>query len=158
MIFVTTGTQLPFPRLIAAMDALAPSLGEEVVAQVGPDTAPRPNLDLRATLAPAEFAALFNRARVIVAHAGIGTILTAKEMRKPLVLLPRRHALGEHRNDHQLATARQVAALPGVHIAWEAEDIAPLLARSDLAPATPDPGPTAGALIARLRDFVDGRG
>ena len=158
MILVTVGTQLPFDRLIRMMDEMAPEFDEPVIAQIGRAHYEPVNMEWHRVIPPLEFEPLVDRARVIVSHAGIGTILTAKEMRKPLVLLPRRHALGEHRNDHQLATARQVAARPGVHIAWEAEDLGPLLARTDLAPATPDPGPTAGALIARLRDFVDGRG
>lgn len=90
----------------------------------------------------------------MVAHAGIGTILSAKRLGKPLVILPRRHALGEHRNDHQLATAREVAAQTGVYIAWETEDLAGLLARDDLVPATEVPSPSAGALIARLQGFI----
>ena len=34
MIFVITGTQLPFDRLIRMLDELAPQLNEEIVAQV----------------------------------------------------------------------------------------------------------------------------
>lgn len=158
MILATVGTQLPFPRLIGALDALAPELGEEIVAQTGPRGPGNddlwPNLDVRARLAPAEFDALFAAARVIVAHAGIGTILSARRHGKPLVILPRRHALGEHRNDHQLATARQVAALPGIHVAWEADELGPLLARPDLEPAREAESPSHTALIARLRAFI----
>lgn len=156
MIFATVGTQLPFARLIDALNALAPELGEEVVAQTGPSEGAWPHLDLRTTLAPAEFEALFTAARVVVAHAGIGTILSAKRYGKPLVILPRRHALGEHRNDHQLATARQVEALPGIHVAWEAADLEPLLARPDLTPASDAPSPSHAALIAKLQAFIGG--
>lgn len=154
MIFATVGTQLPFPRLIGALDALAPTLGEPVVAQIGGSEGDWPALDLRRTLTPAEFEQVFTAARVVVAHAGIGTILSAKRWGKPLVILPRRHALGEHRNDHQLATARQVAHLPGIHVAWEAADLAPLLARTDLEPAGDAPSPSHAALVARLKAFI----
>lgn len=154
MIFVTTGTQLPFPRLIAAMDDLAPHLTEEIVAQVGPDTAPRTHLDCHASLSPAQFEDHFQRARVIVAHAGIGTILSAQAAERPLILVPRRHALGEHRNDHQLATARQVEQLPGIYVAWQADELAKLL-QTELEPASPAQGKTAPQLIARIRDFID---
>jgi UDP-N-acetylglucosamine transferase subunit ALG13 len=156
VIFATVGTQLPFPRLIASLDALAPELGEPIVAQTGSGGEKWNNLDRREHLAPAEFEALFAAARIVVAHAGIGTILSAKRLGRPLVILPRRHALGEHRNDHQLATARQVEALPGIHVAWQAEDLGPLLARSDLAPATEAGSPSHDALIARLRNFIAG--
>lgn len=156
MIFATVGTQLPFPRLIDALAALAPDLGEEVIAQIGASEGTWPNLDIRRQLTPAEFEKIFTTARVIVAHAGIGTILSAKRWGKPLIILPRRHGLGEHRNDHQLATARQVESLPGIHVAWEAADLGPLLARPDLTPASDAPSPSHAALIARLRTFIAG--
>lgn len=158
MIFATVGTQLPFPRLIDALAALAPALGEEIVAQTGPATAAERArwgaLTLAPALAPAEFEARFAAARVVVAHAGIGTILSAKRLRRPLAILPRKASLGEHRNEHQLATARQVAGFPGVHVAWEAADLGPLLARPDLEPASPALSPSAEGLIARLRAFI----
>lgn len=155
MIFVVTGTQLPFPRLITAMDALAPSLDEKVIAQVGPDTTPRLNLETHATLPPAQFEALFNEARVVVAHAGIGSVLSAKRARRPLIVVPRRFDLGEHRNDHQLATAKEVEGLTGVRVAWEVEDLPALLQVKESPPATPEPGPLADGLITRLRNFID---
>ena len=156
MIFATVGTQLPFPRLIDALDALAPRLGEEVIAQVGASQGHWPALDIRRSLTPSEFEAAFTGARVVVAHAGIGTILSAKRWARPLVILPRRHALGEHRNDHQIATARQVETLPGIHVAWEAADLEALLARRDLTPANEKPSPSHAALVARLRAFIAG--
>lgn len=156
MIFATVGTQLPFPRLIDSLDALAPELGEEIVAQVGASGGHWPALDVRPALTPAEFETVFAAARVVVAHAGIGTILSAKRLGKPLVILPRRHALGEHRNDHQLATARQVDRLTGIHVAWDETELRPLLKAPALAPAGNDPSPSHAALIDRLRLFIDG--
>ena len=41
--------------------------------------------------------------------------------------MPRRASLGEHRNDHQLATARQLEARAGLAVAWEAEALARFL-------------------------------
>lgn len=38
MILATVGMQLGFDRLIKAMDALAPGLGQPVIAQVGKGT------------------------------------------------------------------------------------------------------------------------
>lgn len=154
MIFATIGTQLAFPRLIDALNDLAPQLDEPVIAQTGPEPGNWPHLDTRPRLAPAEFDALFAEARIIVAHAGIGTILSAKRHHKPLVVLPRKHALGEHRNDHQLATARQVETLPGIHVAWETADLARLLTMPDPEAASDRPSPSHAALIARLQDFI----
>lgn len=155
MILATVGTQLPYPRLIRALDRLATEIDEPIIAQTGPDPRPYPNLDLSLYLTPSAFRALVSEARLIVAHAGVGTILTARDFGKPLVLLPRRHAEGEHRNDHQMATAREVARHPGIHVAWEASDLARLLTRRDL--SLPGPGGTSRPqLVRRIREFIDG--
>lgn len=155
MIFVTTGTQLPFPRLVDAMAALAPVLNEDILVQTGPDTTPRAGLDCRASLTPDAFSAALNKARVIVGHAGMGTVLSAKETGKPLIVLPRRFALGEHRNDHQLATAARLEGMAGIYVAWEDEDIRDLLLAPDLIPSRFEPGQSTEGLIARLRGFID---
>lgn len=156
MIFATVGTQLPFPRLIEALNTLAPELDDDIIAQVGASEGTWPALDVRRTLTPAEFETAFTTARVVVAHAGIGTILSAKRWAKPLIILPRRHALDEHRNDHQLATARQVEKLPGIHVAWEEDDLKPLLTAPALAAASNTPSPSHDALVDRLRGFIAG--
>jgi UDP-N-acetylglucosamine transferase subunit ALG13 len=157
VIFVTVGTQLAFPRLISAMDSLAPQLAEEVIAQIGPDTGAYSNVKPQANVTPDEFEHLFTSARLVVGHAGIGTILSAKRFGKPLVLMPRRHALGEHRNDHQMATAQAVEKLTGVYIAWQPEDLSALLSAENLDPATNDESETHAALIDRLKLFFDGQ-
>lgn len=155
MIFTTVGTQLPFPRLVGALDSIAAQLGEEIIAQIGPDPNSYPNLSTQPNVAPDEFQRLFSSARLVVGHAGVGTILSAKRFSKPLVLMPRRHELAEHRNDHQLATAKAVEKLPGIYIAWHVEDLPSLLRREDLDPATNDESPTHSALIERLKKFIE---
>lgn len=150
MIFVTTGTQLAFPRLVAAMDRLAPELNEPVVAQIGPDPGDYPALEVVTHLTPERFESLAAEARVLVAHAGIGTILTARRYEKPLILMARRHDLGEHRNDHQMATLARIAGRPGLYAAGDVTELGALLARPDLTPAIYRPGAEA----ARLNAFV----
>lgn len=156
MIFVTVGTQLAFDRLVGAVDAWASGHEERVVAQAGPDAdgARWPSIEARGHMTPKEYEAQFSAARVVVGHAGIGTILSAQRFGKPLVILPRRQALGEHRNDHQMATAREVSRLKGIHIAWEAAEIPALLAQ-DLVAAETDGGDSRARLISRLRTFID---
>lgn len=156
MIFVTVGTQLPFDRLIDAMDAWASATDEAVVAQAGPAAVPGrwPHLDARTRMTPGDFERCFSDARIVVGHAGIGTILSAQRFRKPLVILPRRESLGEHRNDHQMATAREVSRLTGVHIAWSDGDLPGLLGQ-DLTPAAAEGGESRDALIGRIRDFIN---
>lgn len=154
MIFVTIGTQLPFHRLVAAMDQIARELDEHIVAQIGADSDAYPNLELRHRLPPDHFEALVAEARIIVAHAGIGTILAARRHCKPLILMARRHDLGEHRNDHQVATLAALAGQPGIYPAAEPEDLARLLRRRDLVPAESTPGPDLDKLILFLTTWI----
>ncbi|NNK77886.1 MAG: hypothetical protein HKP40_04155 [Litoreibacter sp.] len=154
MIFVTTGTQLPFPRLIDAMNELAGALDERIVAQVGPDHGNWPSLECRTHLSPKAFEAHFREARVVVAHAGIGSILSARVFRKPLIIMPRQYALGEHRNDHQIATAREVSARPGLYVAHDQVALRVLLARSDLQKPNAGSGAETRRLIGYLRNYI----
>ena len=137
MILVTVGTQLPFDRLIRHIDDIAPKLGQPVMAQTGSGGYRPVNCEFRESFAPVEFDTVFRQARVIVSHAGIGTVLTAQRLGKPIIVFPRRAAFGEHRNDHQLASCAQLAGRPGVSVAAELDDITLLLQRNDL-PAASD--------------------
>lgn len=157
MILVTTGTQLPFDRLIVAVDEVAPSLNEPVFAQIGAsDYKPR-NLEWTARLRPSQFDDKVRDASLVVSHAGIGTILRAKKYGKPIILFPRQVAYGEQRNDHQLATCAQLAGEPGIYIAMDQASLAELLSRKDLEAASI--GFSAGrraTLVGNLRDFLRG--
>lgn len=128
MIFLTVGTQLPFDRMVGAVDAWAGQSGAEVVAQVGPTKRVFPHLEQFAFLEPMAFDGFFEEARVVIAHAGMGSIIGALSHGKPLVIVPRRAQLGEHRNDHQLATAKRFAETPGLHVAWSENDVPTILA------------------------------
>src|SRR5690349_1997526 len=110
MIFVTTGTQAPFNRLIRAMEEIAGELlDEEVIAQAfGVDFIAR-NMKIVEFLTPEEYKGIFNNARLIISHAGMGTIISALKERKKIIIVPRIAAFGEHRNEHQMATANKIA-------------------------------------------------
>jgi len=157
VILATVGTQLPFPRLTDAVAAWARAAGEAAVSQTGagPETE-EGGVRWRGAIPPGEFDALFREARVVVGHAGIGTILTAQRLGRPLIVMPRRADLGEHRNEHQRATARHVEGLPGIHVARTVGDLAPLLSAGDLEPARPGAGAGLETLHARIRAFLSG--
>jgi len=110
MIFVTTGTQAPFDRLIQAVDESIPFLnGEEVVAQTCQSSYVPNHMTTVDLMSPADFFEHFNNAKLIIAHAGMGTVLSAMSAAKPLIVMPRLASLREHRNDHQLATVKKLA-------------------------------------------------
>lgn len=123
MILVTVGMQVGFDRLIRAMDALAPSLGCEVIAQIGVGSYEPQNMVSRQQIGPSEFEELVAQSQLIVSHAGIGTILTAQRFSTPIVLFPRRLDHGEHRNDHQVATVNNLRGRSGLIIAMEKDEL-----------------------------------
>jgi UDP-N-acetylglucosamine transferase subunit ALG13 len=149
MILLTVGKQLPFDRLVGAVDALAPHLAEPVVAQIGQDAAQPNNMEAHAKLSAMAFEELAARSSLLVSHAGIGSVLLARRLQKPIVLMPRRAEMGEHRNDHQLATARQLERADGVLIAWDETDLDRAI---ELAMATKAFAKGESASLAKLRE------
>lgn len=128
MILVTVGTQLAFDRLVEVVDLwVGRKTGERVFAQIGPTKYKPQHLEFTDFVPPDQANVLFQEADLIVSHAGMGSILTALKYKKPILIIPRKAALGEHRNDHQLATAKWLGDRPGVTVAWEVEDVARLL-------------------------------
>ncbi|MFN4168074.1 MAG: glycosyltransferase [Pannonibacter phragmitetus] len=116
MILLTVGTQLPFDRLVEAVDRIAPELNEPVIAQVGKSKYVCRNIEAHENFGPVEFQEYLKTCSKIIAHAGIGTILNAKKFGKPIVLVPRLARFGEHRNDHQLATCRSLEKRAGIYV------------------------------------------
>lgn len=156
MIFVTVGSQMPFDRLIKAVDAWARDHREQtVVAQIGDsDYAPR-FMEYSRTLPPAEFNARMAEASVVVAHAGMGTIISAAEFGKPMILLPRRGDFRETRNDHQFATAKWLASKPGISVAFSEVELSEILTRESL--GLSEVGLSSAApevMIASLRKII----
>lgn len=128
MIFLTVGTQLPFDRLCCAIDEWAgENPSAEIFGQIGPVVANPKNFEAKEFVSPLEFDELFQKAQVVVAHAGMGSILTALKFRKPIIIFPRRASLGEHRNEHQLATAKRFLGRPGVSVAFDIPSLYRLL-------------------------------
>lgn len=160
MIFLTVGWQLPFDRLVSAVDAWAAGHPEqEIFGQIlnrGAHCYVPRHFEHVAQLPPGAFAEKCQRATLLVGHAGTGTLITAMTYQKPLVMMPRRAKLGEHRNDHQLATASRFADISGVTVV---EDSAELAAALDHAINTEMIGvhapPEADAdLIATIRTVI----
>ena len=161
MIFATVGTQLPFDRLLKGLDSWAAANRDvPILAQTGQSARRFAHMRTVAHLTQSEFRAAFEAASLIVAHAGMGTILSAAELGKPVILMPRLAKFGEHRNDHQQDTAREMARLSNVTVVEDGES---LHAALDLARARNFTGVvsepvTSGRpldpLLRAVRDFV----
>jgi len=124
MILVTVGAQMPFDRLVAAVDRWVASSGyQDVFAQIGTSQYRPRHLRHERFLEPARFRNMCQKATLMVAHAGMGSIITALEFAKPILVMPRRGDLAETRNDHQIATARRFEKLGAVHVAMDEDDL-----------------------------------
>jgi UDP-N-acetylglucosamine transferase subunit ALG13 len=158
VIFVTVGTQLPFDRLISAVDEWAgAAAGRNVFAQIGPARFEPRHIEHARFISPQTYSERMRAATAVVAHAGMGTILSALELGKPLLIVPRRAELGEHRNDHQLATAHRLADLGRVNVAFDETGLPEKL--DELCRLMPQPRISRSAsddLVAGLRAFILG--
>jgi UDP-N-acetylglucosamine transferase subunit ALG13 len=159
VIFVTVGTQLAFDRLITAVDEWAgAAAGREVFAQIGPSRLQPRHIQHAQFVTPEECSERMLAAKAIVAHAGVGTILTALEIGKSLLVMPRRAALGEHRNDHQLATAHRFAELGTIKVAFDQAELPLRLDELDRVAPQPRISPSApDDFVAGLRAFIVGQ-
>ncbi|TCS12478.1 glycosyltransferase [Caulobacter sp. BK020] len=156
LILLSVGTQLPFDRLVRAVDDWAIAAGRtDVVAQVGPSTyAPR-SLKAFPFLAPEAFRELQLNATIMISHAGMGSILTALEYGKPIIIMPRDHLRGEHRNGHQMATAERFKAVPGIYVASDEHGLIEHLTRlTELTGSQKLPPHAPASFTDRLRDFI----
>lgn len=107
MIFVTVGnSNIGFERLIKAMDSLAPKLPYEVVMQIGSSSYIPKNTKWFKYCDYETMLEYFKNAKVIITHAGAGTILDILMLGKKPIVVPRLKKFGEHIDDHQLEIVR----------------------------------------------------
>jgi len=118
-IFVTVGTQLPFPRIFDYVHHWSKStdIPHRVYAQVAETDIKHPFHQIQKYLGSDEFNSWFSQADCVVAHAGMGTIIESSINSKPLIIVPREAKSGEHRNDHQIHTAQKFKGLANVRVA-----------------------------------------
>lgn len=158
MIFVTVGAQSPFDRLVRSVDTWAEHNGRrDVLAQIGAGGWRPQSIRWIELLPPAEFRRMILDADCIVAHAGMGTIITALEFGKPILVMPRQAALGETRNDHQLGTARRQHDLGRVNVAMDESQLQVQLDQIEtLLVPQPISSHASLELMSTLRQFIDG--
>ena len=125
MIFATVGSQMPFDRLIQALDDWAATQNSvvQILAQIGDSELSPKHINVVRSVTPSVFREQVQNATAIVAHAGMGAVLTAMEFGKPLVIMPRHGARQETRNDHQVATAKWLTTKPGIYVAMNETEL-----------------------------------
>jgi UDP-N-acetylglucosamine transferase subunit ALG13 len=117
VIFVTVGThQQRFDRLIAALDQLH---DDAVVVQHGHSTAPSGGARAVPFMEFDEMLECLRAARLVITHAGVGSILCARREGHVPVVVPRERRFREHVDDHQLELARALAARGSILAVWD---------------------------------------
>jgi UDP-N-acetylglucosamine transferase subunit ALG13 len=151
VIFVTIGTnEARFERLLRAIAALPTD--EEIVVQHG-HTPPieRQNCKLYDFLSFEQVVETMRRARVVVTHAGVGSVMVALSAGRRPVVVPRQKSLGEAVDDHQLQLGRRFAEAGLVTMVESEDDLAAALDREHAA----DMSLTgSSALACDLRDLL----
>lgn len=108
MIFVTVGTQkFAFNRLLKMVDdcVIKKNISEKVICQSGYSTYKPKAITTISFLKVKQYNKYIEDASVIITHAGVGTILKAKEYNKPIIVVPRLKKYNEHVDDHQVQIA-----------------------------------------------------
>jgi UDP-N-acetylglucosamine transferase subunit ALG13 len=154
-IFLTVGTQLPFDRLVKQVDWWAGVNPCNVFAQIGNSAVTPRNIEWRDFLEIEEANERIRSADLLITHAGMGTILTRLEAAKPLIVMPRVASLGEHRNDHQIATVRRLGHLPLITVVRDERRLDEAL--QNFTPAGSGDGigtAASSSLVSAIREFV----
>ena len=152
MIFVAVGTQFAFDRLIRYVDEWAAHHQVTGIAQIADGEYQPQQLQWERFLTTTTFNQHLQQAELIISHAGMGNIITALENRKPIIVMNRQHALGEHRNDHQLDGLTWMGQLRGVYTATTQTELNALLdRRHELTAATAAPDERLHSLV----NFID---
>jgi UDP-N-acetylglucosamine transferase subunit ALG13 len=147
LVLVSVGTEhYRFDRVIDWLDAwLATDAGAHVdclvqhgASKPSSKARSRPFLPFDEMLATAETAS------AVVCHGGTGTVMLARHAGIRPIVVPRRHELGEHVDDHQVEFARRMAARGDVELAESERDLHDLL-----------DGLVAGTFQPRSADVVD---
>jgi UDP-N-acetylglucosamine transferase subunit ALG13 len=136
MIFVTLGTQdKHFDRLLKAVYKL--ETDEKIVAQIGStefkSSKPKEKFEIHKFLSNEEFEKYMDEARVVITHAGVGTIIYGLKKHKKMIVAARLKKYGEHVNDHQLQIL-QTFASEGYIIPLENFDDLPKLLEIEFTP------------------------
>lgn len=152
MILVTTGSNgAPFDRLLRVFERV--DLGEELVVQHGPSAIRPPWATCFDFVPSQQLGELVAQARVVVAHAGVGSILLCASRGHVPIVVPRLARYHEVVDDHQLFLARRLAASGCVVSAEDPEELPRLIAEGTSAIASPR---FPSSLVEDLHRYVDG--
>jgi UDP-N-acetylglucosamine transferase subunit ALG13 len=101
------------------MDLIAAEIEEEVIFQIGNTSYfPQNGRYFRYTTY-IDSIKFLQEARLIVSHCSTGAVINAKKFGKPLVVVPRRKAYGEHFDEHQIELAQVIEKEGSVRVVYD---------------------------------------
>lgn len=155
-IFVTVGTDQHFDRMVKIVDRWAANNPtHEIFAQIGEADYQPTHLKYSKFLTPQEFIEHVKSSSLIIAHAGIGTIIISLTHQKPTLVMPKLASLGENRNEHQTATAKYLSRQVELNVVFDEHDL--VVALNHLGSISSDStiGRFAGHLLTiKLSSFI----
>lgn len=152
MVFVTVGASpIPFDRLLAAVDALA--LRDALVVQHGPSPVRPRGAECTEFMSFDSLTRHVAAADVVVAHAGVGSIMAALAAGKRPVVMARLAAHGEAVDDHQLPFAQRLAARGLLTLVADAPALGEAIAEARAGRETTLAGD--GTLARDIRAFIE---
>jgi UDP-N-acetylglucosamine transferase subunit ALG13 len=124
--FVTLGFERrPFDRLLKAVDEGIASriIPPATLVQRGYSPYALRQCPSVSFLSYTEMRAALSAAEIIIAHAGVGTLLQCLRLNKIPILFPRSARLGEHVDDHQVIFARIMQEQKRALVAHDGEQL-----------------------------------
>jgi len=152
MIVFTIGTSEPFDRLVSVADAVADACQERVLVQGGDSRCRLERAEMVSFVQYDELLKLVSEARIVVTHAGAGSVLLALGQGKRPVLVPRRRHYREAVDDHQVIFGERMASLGLAHVVSDPADLPQFLRSLPEQEARPDS--RTGSLSQALRIYV----
>jgi beta-1,4-N-acetylglucosaminyltransferase len=114
------------------MDEIAENIDEEVVIQKGhTDYDTKHAISFNFLPSDEEYLKYFKEARIVVCHAGAGTLLNSLSFGKTTIVMPRLRKYDEHMNDHQLELVGALKVRNGLTVVLEADALEEALDNAD---------------------------
>ena len=124
LIFIVIGTQAPFNRLLNIIKKWSEGRRDvRIIAQTAQTCKDFGNMKCYDYIEPDIFDKIFNDADIIIGHAGMGIIIKSLVNKKKLLVFPRLLRYNEHRNEHQLHTAKIFNSLNMINVAFSEEEM-----------------------------------